>query len=317
MATNVTVYDLENFPNNPKTISIDLKTIIPVGDEGDEKWVLRFYTSAYSDNTLRTSIPDIYIRDMNVGWCKSSGLVGIGGKFTLDGTSNTLGIKMDACVKTYYIVLTTGSNLTGTSIAADIEDKIKAIPDQVGFTDTTYATSFSSATVEFINGKFYIWSGSISPYYTGSDRSSVFVTTSGTSTCTNVLGFNLPVTSEVMAGLSYKEVMVSSDYTSDTQNLSIGAGTGVQVGDSLYITDGTNYDYFTAISGTTDTLVKVCTSANNSYTGINNSYVAVDSKVQLLVFGDPDAKPMSYYDTIDSIVRWGIKSIANQVDYSS
>ena len=317
MATNVTVYDLDNYPDNSKTVTIDLKTVIPIGEEGDEKWVLQFYTNAYSDNDDRTAIPDIYVREMNAGWIKSSGLVGIGGKFTIGNTSKTLGVKMDNSTSTYYVELDTGSNLTGISIADNMEDGIREIPDQAGFTDTTYTLSYKNASVEYTNGKFYIVSGSVSPYYSGSDRSSVAVTSSGVDTCIDVLGFNLFVSSENIAGLSPKETLVGSSYTANTSDLVIGAGTGVQVGDSMYITDGTNEDYFTAISGTTDTLVKVCTSSSNSFPGISNNYTVSESKVQRITYSDPDVKPLSYYNDIDSIVRWGIKSVSNQIDFSS
>ncbi len=315
MATNVTVYDLENYPDNSKSVSIDLKTIVPVGGEGDEKWVLMFATNAYSDATERTAIQDSFVRDIKAGWCKSSGLVGVGGKYTIDSSSDTLGITIDAA-STYYIVLETGTNLTGAAIASDMETKIRAIPDQGGFTDTTYVNSFRSASVTYLDGKFYIISGSVAQYYTGSDRTSVAVTASGVDTCYDTLGFNLQISSESVAGSAIKEVLITSNYTANTDTLSIATGTGVVSGNAMYITDGTNEDYFTAISGTTDTSVKVCTASNNSYTGISNSYTSGEAKVQVLIPGDPDNEPVPYYGTVDSVVRWGIKNITNQIDFS-
>lgn len=317
MATNVTVYDLDNYPDNSKTVSIDLKTVVPVGEEGDEKWVLQFYTSAYSDNTLRTAIPDIYVREIKAGWAKSSGLIGIGGKFTLGTSSNVLGIKIDNSSSVYYIELETGNNMTGAAIADDMEEKIRAIPDSYLFTDTEYTSAYRNASVEYKNGKFYIISGSMTPYYTGSDRSSVDVTASGSDTCLDVLGFNLMISSESIAGTSIREALVATNYTAGTSPLSIGTGTGVQAGNSIYITDGTNEDYFTAMSGTTDNSIVIATQGANGYDGISNSYTTISSKVQILAENDPDNSPLPYYTDIDAVVRWGIKCMANSIDFSS
>jgi len=317
MATNVTVYDLDNYPDNSKTVSIDLKTVVPVGEEGDEKWVLQFYTSAYSDNDARTAIPDIYVREIKAGWAKSSGLIGIGGKFTLDTSSHVLGIQIDNSSNVYYVELETGNNMTGAAIADDMEAKIRAIPDSYLFTDTEYTSSYRNASVEYKNGKFYIISGSMTPYYTGSEKSSVDVTASGSDTCIDVLGFNLMISSESIAGTSIRESLVGSNYTAGAGSLTIGAGTGVQAGNALYITDGINGDYFTAMSGTTDTNVVIATVGSNGYDGISNSYNAIESKVQLLVENDPDNSPLPYYTDIDAVVRWGIKCMANAIDFSS
>jgi hypothetical protein len=67
MAVNVTVYDLENYPDNSKTVTVDQKTVVPLGYDGDEQWVLSFTTTAYSDNTARTAIQDIYVTEMKAG----------------------------------------------------------------------------------------------------------------------------------------------------------------------------------------------------------------------------------------------------------
>ena len=63
MARNVTVYDLDNYPDNSKTVTCDQQSIVPIGYGGDEQWVLSFVTSAYSDNTNNTAIQDIYVRE--------------------------------------------------------------------------------------------------------------------------------------------------------------------------------------------------------------------------------------------------------------
>ena len=160
---NVTVYDLDNYPDNGKTVTVALASVVAVGAEGDEEWVISATTNGYSDIANRTSIQNLYIRDIRAGWAKSSGLRG--GVFTIDSGSKTLGIKMDAVSNIYYIELETGTNLPGDDIASDIETKIRAIPDSGAWSssDDGYRLAYINASVEFVNNKFYIVAGSRYP----------------------------------------------------------------------------------------------------------------------------------------------------------
>ncbi len=314
---NVTVYDLDNYPDNGKTVTVVLSSVVPTGQEGDEKWVISCSTTGYSNITARTAIQKLYVRDIKAGWAKSSGLEG--SIFTVASGSKTLGIKMDAITNTYYIVLEEGSNLSGDSIAADMETKIRAIPDsgawQAG--DSGYELSYMNSSVDFDNNRFKIASGSMGSYYTGASRTAVLVTASGVDTAHADLGFDLGTNSQTMAGLVPKEVALGAPYTTNTSPMTIGAGTNVSAGDALYITDGTYEDYFTAISGTTDTSVVVATSSVHNYIGVANSYTAGEAKVQVLKYADPEVVPVPYYTDIDGLVRFGIKTMANQLDYSA
>ena len=311
MATTITVYDLDLYPDNSKTLTIDQKSVLPIGAEGDEKWVLSFITAAYSDISATTSIQDIYVQEIKTGWLKSSGFVGTGGKFTIGSNSKLLKITLDASIG-YEITLEEGINITAQAIADDMETKIRALTVAAGYT-----LAYMNASVEYVGGKFWIISGSVSPYYTGSTRSSVKVEKVGGDICYETLGFNLPIDSETIAGTDIKEAMIAQPYNVNTTPLTINAGTSATAGDCFMITDGTNTDYFTAVSGTTETVVQVCTHDNNNYVGINNSYTVSGTKVQRLREQDPDQAPVAYYDTIDAVTRWGIKSIANQIDYTA
>jgi hypothetical protein len=320
MARNVTVYDLDNYPDNSKTVVVDHLTVTPVGGEGDEQWVLSFATTAYSDIANSTAIQDLYVREIKAGWIKSSGLVGVGGKFTIDATTKTLGIRMDNSSQVYYIELDEGANLGGDTIAADMETKIRAIPDSGWWqaADSGYELAYVNASVEFVNGKFRIISGSVSPYYTGASRSSVAVTASGADTAHYELGFSIPISSETIASTAVPEVLVSTNYTADTSPLAVAAGLSPVAGESFMITDGVTTDYFTAVTGTTDTSIVVATSAVNNIVGIANNYnTSSGTKVQKLVANDPAREPTAYYDTVDGITRWGIKSLTNQIDFSA
>jgi len=307
MAVNVIVYNLDEYPDNAKTITVDQKTVVPVGGEGDEKWVLSFVTTAYSDNTARTAIQDIYVQEIKAGWLKSSGFTS--GPYAIDSNCNQLEVTLDASIG-YTITLSSGT-LTADTIAKDMEDKIRALT-----VADAYKLAYMNCSVEHKDGRFWIISGSVSPYYTGALRSSVKVAKVASDACYETLGFDLPIDSETIAGVSVKEALVTSAYTTDTSPLIIGTGTGVVAGDCLMITDGTNTDYFAVLSGT-ETSVEVAISGVHGYTGIAHSYTTSGTKVQVLREQDPEQAPAAYYDVVDSITRWGIKSIANQIDYTS
>lgn len=324
MAITVITQDLENHPGVTKNVTVDQKQMVPVGYEGDEKFLLSFSTTAYSDNTNRTAISTIYSTYIKAGWCKSSGFAGVNGKFALDSTHCNLKVKLDATVSGsdqsgYYTITlahSDGSYISGDSVAEDMETKIRAI--SVVTADTGFALSYLNASVEFKDGQFWVVSGSMGKYFTGADRSSVDVIAAGTNDCSTMLGFNLTTTSEGLANTVVRETILSNDYTTDATPLQINAGSGVVAGDCLMITDDVHTDYFTAISGTTDTDIVVATDANNNYVGIAHSYTTTSgARVQILREQDPDGEPVSWYSDIDSVTRWGIKSLINQIDYSS
>ena len=326
MAINLDVQDVDQYPGTTKRVTIDQDTIVPAGMEGDEKFVVKITTTAYSDNTVNTAIQDLYIMDYDIGWIKSNGLAGAGGKFALDATHNTLRIKMDATVSGsdgsgYYPITleynTNGMSKTGETIAADMETKINAISCVTA--DTGYQLAYSNASVEFKNGKFWITSGTIGRSYTGAYRSSVAVASGTTNDCSTLLGFNTSISSEGIANTAVAEALITQDYTADSATLYIGAGTGVSTGDCAMITaDGTTKDYFTILSvAGAGTTLTVPTMGTNGYTGISNSYtVASGTKVQILREQDPDNEPNSWCTSFDDLVRYGIKNIVNQIDFS-
>ena len=316
MAVNITVYDLDNYPDNNKSVTVDHSTVVPGGYEGDEQWVLSFTTTAYSDNLNAVDIQDIYIREIRAGWAKSSGLVGAGGKFTVtSGTGDGMQIKMDASSQYYTITLDPGINLGGDVIAADMQSKIRALPDTAGYAtaDSGYTLAYKNSVVDFTDGKFRVVSGSVGKYYTGAERSSVRVAADGVDTLFATLGFDLGVNSETIRSQAPTEVLLSTNYDAVAGDLSVtvDAGLGVVSGDALAITDGTNVDYFIALAGTSDTSIVVTSGT------ISNSYTADEAKIQLLKMQDPESLPRAYYETVDSITRWGVMSLINQIDFSS
>jgi len=327
MAVNISVYDIDNYPDNVKTVTTDHKTIVPLGTYADEKWVLSSSTAAYSDNTEATAIQDVYVQEVKTGWFKSSGFVGTGGKFTITSSNNSLGVQIDASVGPdlgpgyYTIDLETGVNLTGEVIAADMEDKIRALPADVAWStnDAGFAAAYLSVKVQYKGGKFWVVSGSVSTYYSGADRSSVKIYKIAGDTCMETLGFDLSTDSETVDGNIIPEVLLSSDYTGGVTTMSVNTGLGVAAGDALVITDNAQTNYFTALSGTVEGTIQMATVGVNAFDAIPDTvtFSGGVSKVQILSTQDPDDTPVSYYTSVDDITRWSIRYIANQIDFSS
>ena len=328
MALNVDTQDLENWPGNVKRVTLDQSSLILTGEEGDEQYVLSFATSAYSDNTDRDSIPTIYTTTFKTGWCKSSGLTGMGGKFLLTSDAHKLKINIDSTTNSgtgneigdcFYILDLTidGAYTSGEIIADNIQAKIRDLAAGLNTTDTGLELSYLNASVKFKSGRFFITSGSVGEYFNGDERTSVTIGPVDGDGASALLGFNLSITSRAIDAISVKEVIVTSNYPGGTpERLSIGPGTGVEAGDCMMITDGLNKkDYFTALSGTTDILISLATIGDDSYKGITNEYTKEISKVQLLREQDPEVVPNMFHTTVDSICRHGIKSIINQIDY--
>ena len=310
MARNITVYDLENYPDNSKTVTVDQKSIVPTGYAGDEQWVLSFTTNAYSDNTSNTAIQDIYVQEMKTGWYKSSGLVNIGSTIAVTSGSKTLGLNVDNSSKWYYVELTEYS-YGPDALAEHIEDQIRVIPTTSGWSSTDDTLSYKNAQVEYLNGKFKIISGTVSEFYTGTSRTSVDVTYSGSDTLYYDLGFDLGTGSYDVASTTVTEKLVTANCDSESSAIVINTLTGLAAGDPIAITDNTNTDYAIAQAGTTTTNIVIISGS------LTNSYTANRAKVQKLRIQDPDQRPVMYHSEVDSIMRWGIMSIVNQVDFSS
>jgi hypothetical protein len=191
MAVNITVYDLDNYPDNNKTMTVDQSTVVPVGYEGDEQWVLSFTTSAYSDNTNLTAIQDIYVQEINAGWYKSSGLVDLS-NVTISGGNKVLGLNMDNSSKTYYVQLTEAT-YGPDALAEHIRDLIRAVPSTGYWASADDSLAYLNALVDYTDGKIKIISGTVATNYTGTSQTSVVVSASGSDTLYANLGFNLGI----------------------------------------------------------------------------------------------------------------------------
>ena len=302
MAVNVTVFDLLNNPNNPKTVTVDLASVVPLGNGGEDAYVLTSTTSATASGAGGVSaIQKLYIRDMRIGWSKSSGLKT--GPYAVTGSQRHLKVAIDEDTGTEVALTSSVTPVTGEAVASELQTKINALAKTGGA--KVGNLSYLNATVRFVNGRFEILSGT-SGTYTGVDRSSVAVTDGTTTTgLLAELGFDIPITSEVLAGNAVGVTSLASGYVSGTSMTVTTAGV-VSSGDAIVVTDGTNTAYrgVTTANGTTLTLSS----------GIGTSFAA-GSMVQVLGMRDFSADPPPIYTDIDDLMKYAITYIANQINF--
>jgi hypothetical protein len=320
VAINIDTQDLVNYPGNVKRVTIDQTSVVPQGYEGDEQFMLNCTTTAYSDNVARTSIQSLYVTNFKAGWCKSSGFVGT--KFALDSAHNSIEIKIDSTTSGisdgfYRVILdhNDGLPIDADVVASDMEDKIRAIADNLGTADVGYRLAFLNTVVQFIGSRFWVVSGSLSSYYSGANKSSISIRPALVNDCSEILGFDLSTTSEIVDSLAVKEALVLTTFSGSTAvgtgQITINQNVGATVNDCMLITNGTYTEYF-QITDVTDG-----TSIQFNSDSVNHDYITSKSKVQLLREQDPDADPTLWFDSIDKIIRHGIKTMMNQIDYSS
>jgi hypothetical protein len=309
--------DLANYPGTTKRVTLDSETLVPVGVEGDEKYMLSASTSAYSDNTARKAIQSLYIAGGKVGWTKSSGFKGSNGKFALDSSNYQLGVKLDATVSGtsdgYYVIDLAhedGVALKGETIAADIQAKVRAL--ECNATDIGYQLAYTNCSVKFSDNKFFIASGTISDFYTGPLRSSAAVGGSPANDCASLLGFDQQVTSYMLASANdIIEAPLTANYTTTSTTVAVGLLSGISTGDAVCITDGVNTDYFITEGFSTPNITVSSTAISHDYTTASGAYIQVLKKT------DPDNRTDSYVKDADELLRYMAKIIINQLDYSS
>jgi len=304
MAINVTIYDLENYPDNSKTVTVDLKQVVPLGAGGDERWVITSYTTATASGSA--TIQDVFINEIKLGYSKSTGFNQ--GPYTINSSQNRMKVSIDGSTAREIILTASATALTGSAVAADIQARIRDLSADGALEEGSL--SFSNAECSFADGKFTIKSGSISNAYTGSNKSSVRVTAGTTNNVSTHLGFLGAVESEVLASSDVDETYVSFAYT-------VSSGTILPVNDSsiatasvdcIGITDGTNTEY-RAVSSVAAGQITMGSALSHDY--------AAYSRVQVLRFQDPSATPPPILDDVDDATRYAISTIVNQVDFSS
>lgn len=306
MAVNVTVFDLENFPNNSKTVTVDVSELVPLGNSGEDTWVFSANTTATASGGA--SIQKLYVSNTRLGWAKSSGLKS--GPYDVTGSQRHLKVAIDEAIGNGVEIGLDSSALPlgGDTVAKNLQRKINNTAKTGGAKEGNLA--YLNASVEYTDGRFKIVSGNTSSDYTGSDRSSVAVA-DGTSTTglAAELGFDIPITSEELAGDPVKNTSLASEYdpSGSNRDLTVVNGGLISAGDCIALTDGSNTE-FRGVENAVSTAVTLNSGTNNTY--------AAGSYVQVLRLQDPSSTPPPAYEKIDDLIKFGISSIVNQIDFS-
>jgi len=304
MAVNVSVFDLVNFPNNPKTVTVDLTELVPVGNSGEDTWVLSAITTATASGGA--AIQRLYISDTKFGWAKSSGLKS--GPYSITSSQRHLKVAVDEDIGSAVEIALDASaqQVGGNAVAAELQSKISATAQTGGPKEGNLA--YLNTTVLFSDGVFQIISGTASKEYTGPSRSSVVVADGVTTTgLAAELGFDVTFTSNALASNVPVKTSLAADYTSPSTSITISNSGFITEGDVLAITDGTNTEYRGVESG-------VGFSVTLS-SGLVNDYSS-GSYVQVLKLQDPSGDPISGYTRVDDHIKFAIYSLANQIDFS-
>lgn len=304
MATNISVFDLDNYPSNPKTVTIDLTELVPFGNNGEDTWVISAVTSATASGGV--AIQRIYLRHLRLGWAKSSGLNA--GPYNITITKRHLKVAIDEDIGSgAEIALDVNAlPLGGDAVAINMQAKINALASSGGAKAGNL--SYLNAVVVFENGVFKIVSGTASSLYAGTGKSSVAVADGTTTTgLAAELGFDMPTTSEVLASTQVKQTSLSSEYVSGT-SLVVASPTAVATGDCVAVTDGVTTEY----RG-----VECAVGGNVTLSsGMANGYAA-GSLVQVLRMQDSSGEPPPIYSALDDVVKFALSSIANQINFAA
>lgn len=303
MAVNVSVYDLVNYPDDPKTITIDCKQVVPLGAYGDEKWVISATTTATASGSA--TIQDIIMSDLVLGWAKSNGINQ--GPYTISASQCNMKVSLSRSAYREITLTTHDVAVPGATVAADIQSKLQAL----SVTGAVEAgnLAFKNAVVEFDSGKFTIKSGTTATSYSGSSASSAVVAVGATNDVAAHLGFFASTNSYTIASTSVNETYLTYAYVSSSGSTYIDAydESVATAGDCFGITDGTNTEYRYVSSAAANKI--------NFNAALTNNYAAY-SRVQVLRLQDPDSVPVSVFSSVDDAVRHAIASLANQIDFS-
>jgi len=304
MAQSEQVRDLINNPSVTKTVTLDMDKVVPLDNEGDEVYVSVGSTA----NTAvgGSSITPIYVREFKSGYFKSSGFKTE--PFTIDSSANAMEVSMDGSTAR-EIILEEGTGLSGENIADDIRDKLSALAAASAVEEGNL--SFLNCTVTWKNNRFSIISGSISSNYTGVGKSSVEVTAATSNDVSVLLGFDLGVSSQAISSKRSVESKLSADFTASGTTLNLVSVEDMAAGEAYTIFDATNRGYFVAedVTASGSTITVASGAVTNSY--------STGAGVQKIYERDADSELASPHETIDDIYRHILKSVANQIDFTS
>jgi len=316
MAVSVTVRDIVNFPGGTaKTVSVDVLQIVPKGtSEGDEQWVATASTTATASGG--GAIQSIFKTDLKRGFIKSSGLKG--GSFNIAASTGMV-IAIDQAIGLgVTITLATGNNILGVDVAQDIETKLQSQAVIGGGGAKIGNLSYLNCQVRFINNKFIIESGTVANTFTGTGKSSVVVGAppSGTDART-LLGFDVPTSSETLAGRQLVETDITATYTAGDV-LTMTSTANLATGDPIMVYTNSLVSSFSqavVVSGVLSSSQVRFVTASGLGTNLSAT-LPIGSVVRKMEHVD-QADPVSAITTVDQLYRFALDSLINQINFGA
>jgi hypothetical protein len=312
MAVNLTVVDSINNPDNTKTVTVDVKSLVDTESEGDEIWFLSVTTNA--TGTGGASIDDEIAANLINGYARSSGLVVP--PFVVTSGSNHFNLSIDGSLDRE--VALTPDSYTGDSLAEEVETQVRVL-SEIGQPEAGNL-SFKNAECEFVDSRFEIRSGTVSSSYTGASKSSVSITEGTTTTgLIGIMGYDIPYESEAIA-LGRSGVVVTSLASSVSPSdvaITVVDPTGIAVGDILSIVDNTGASANVLVDDISGSPVLGVKGKGDTPTdGKIGATLASGARVQKLVITDPTGIPTSPINTVDKMYRKMISTIVSQINFS-
>jgi hypothetical protein len=189
MAITQTVYS-PLYPNNTKTITVDVASRVPVGAEGDEKYIIWVYAggNVYKDNTNRIAPDPIFLYEFKRGWALSSSV-----SSPVNTSGGTLTVAIDEDPSGAITLTVASGNYSGASLASSLQNQINITASGTNAkASVSNSLSYLNAQVKYEDGKFMFLSGSTKSSYNDAanwgNTSSIKVTGG---TLANTLGFAL------------------------------------------------------------------------------------------------------------------------------
>ena len=184
MAISNTVYS-QQYPNNSKTVTVDIQQRIPLGADGNEVYVLYVYTSAYSNNATSKAVVPIYMYSMKRGWAQG---FPIASPVTTAG--GTLTVAIDEANSGAVTLIVPSGTINGTTLAQNFEAQLAYTAASGTKAAASNALSYLNARVEFQDGSLTFLSGSVNNSYNDSDMTQTTSVQVTGGTLVSQLGFS-------------------------------------------------------------------------------------------------------------------------------
>jgi hypothetical protein len=173
------------YPANTKTITIDLVSRIPVGEGGDEKYVLSISVGTNVKDADGNSISAVYIYNMKRGWAQSHST-----SFPLTTAGGTVTVAIDEADSGAVTLTLESGTFSSQTLTQELQNQLRATASGSGAkASASNMLSYLNSEVTVEDNMLTFLSGSTKKSYnssTWSETSSVKVTGG---TIADALGF--------------------------------------------------------------------------------------------------------------------------------